>query len=122
MPGDSLGGVTVVNDLLLTSTYGGTLLAYDRATGAEVWRHHLGQAVNGSPAVVGDTIVWPVSGGPESYLLALRLDAEAPLPTAPVPTTPPPTSTPVEPTPGRPQPPRGAPSARPITGRPGYAG
>ena len=39
VPGDDLGAVTVVNDLLLTSTFGGLLLAYDRATGAEVWRH-----------------------------------------------------------------------------------
>ncbi len=75
VPGDALGAVTVVNDLLLTSTYAGLLLAYDRATGAEVWRRDVGVAVNGSPAVVGDTIVWPISGGDVSHLLALRLDA-----------------------------------------------
>ena len=75
VPGDALGGVTVVNDLLLTSTFGGLLLAYDRATGDEVWRLDVGVNVNGSPAVVGDTIVWPISGGQVSRLLALRLGA-----------------------------------------------
>lgn len=73
LPGDALGGVTVVADLLLTSTYGGLLLAHDRETGEEVWRHDVGVAVNGWPAVAGDTIVWPVSGGEVSHLLALRL-------------------------------------------------
>jgi alcohol dehydrogenase (cytochrome c) len=73
LPGDALGGVTVINDLLLSSTYQGQLLAYDRATGAEVWRHDAGGFVNGWPAVAGDTIVWPVSGGDRSHLLAFRL-------------------------------------------------
>jgi outer membrane protein assembly factor BamB len=73
LPGDALGGVTVVNDLLLTSTYQGQLLAYDRATGREVWRHDAGGFVNGWPAVAGDTVVWPVSGGLVSRLLAFRL-------------------------------------------------
>lgn len=85
LPGDSLGAVTVVNDLLLTSTFDGLLLAYDRDTGAEVWRHQAGGAVNGSPAVVGNTIVWPVSGTSPSQLVALRLDA--PLPTEETTTT-----------------------------------
>lgn len=79
VPGDALGGVTVVNDLLLTSTLGGLLLAYDRASGDEVWRLDVGVTVNGSPAVVGDTIVWPISGGDVSHLLALRLGATGPV-------------------------------------------
>ena len=56
LPGDALGGATVVGDLVLTSTYGGLLLAYDRETGEEVWRHDAGGAVNGWPAVVEDTM------------------------------------------------------------------
>jgi len=71
--GDSLGAATVVNDLVLVSTFSGTLLAYDREDGEEVWRREAGGTVNGWPAVVGDTIVWPVSG--TSQLLALRLPA-----------------------------------------------
>lgn len=123
MPGDSLGAVTVVNDLLLTSTFRGLLLAYDRSTGAEVWRHELGHSVNGSPAVVGDTIVWPISGGPESYLLALRLDAAEPLPNPPDPVEPPTPGPPAtSPRPVTPDRPGGAVAARPISGRPSYAG
>lgn len=85
LPGDGLGAVTVVNDLLLTSTFGGLLLAYDRTTGEEVWRLRAPGTVNGSPAVVGNTILWPVSGTKPSQLLALRLDA--PLPPLPTTTT-----------------------------------
>jgi outer membrane protein assembly factor BamB len=120
LPGDSLGAVTVVNDLLLTSTFDGTLLAYDRATGAEVWRRATGRMVNGSPAVVGDTIVWPLSGGSPSSLLALRLDATEPTPPTSTTSTTPGT------TPGTQQPaPPPRPYAPPATPRPAsprYAG
>lgn len=85
LPGDGLGAVTVVNDLLLTSTFSGLLLAYDRDTGEEVWRHQAPGTVNGSPAVVGNTILWPVSGTKPSKVLAFRLDA--PLPPLPTSTT-----------------------------------
>jgi outer membrane protein assembly factor BamB len=77
VPGDSLGAATVVNDLVLTSTFEGLLLAYDRLTGAEVWRYEAPGFVNGSPAVVDDTILWPVSGTSPSQLLALRLPRPA---------------------------------------------
>lgn len=95
VPGDALGGATVVNDLVLTSTFGGLLLAYDRATGEEVWRLDAGASVNGWPAVVGDTILWPVSGGDTSHLIALRLPAAEPDPTDPTDPTDP--SVPVDP-------------------------
>ena len=114
MPGDSLGAVTVVNDLLLASTFAGTLLAYDRTTGAEVWRYDAGGAVNGWPAVVGNTIVWPVSGTSPSHLLAFRLDAGPAAPT-------PPPSTAVTP-PARPDMSRPANEAQPRPGRPNYTG
>lgn len=110
LPGDSLGGVTVVNDLLLTSTFDGTLLAYDRSTGAEVWRYDAGGMVNGWPSVVGDTIVWPISGGKVSHLLALRLDAVGPTPSTTTSTT---SAPPLVVTP---------PAARPVSGRPTFTG
>ncbi len=37
VPGDPTGGVTVVNNLVLTATYQGEVLALNRATGAVVW-------------------------------------------------------------------------------------
>jgi outer membrane protein assembly factor BamB len=122
LPGDSLGAVTVVNDLLFTSTFDGILLAYDRHTGAEVWRRETGRMVNGSPAVVGDTVVWPISGGEPSQLLALRLDAVEPPPTTTTTTAPSSTSTttarPPRPTSPTPTPP----PATAVPGRPRYTG
>src|SRR5690606_7088295 len=37
VPGDPLGGTTVVNDLVWTATLQGQIIALDRATGATVW-------------------------------------------------------------------------------------
>ena len=120
VPGDDLGAVTVVNDLLLTSTFGGLLLAYDRATGAEVWRHDAGATVNGWPAVVGDTIVWPISGTSPSQLVALRLDAVTPPSTTT--TTEAPTIAPNPNAPRAPRAPRTPRPAPPRSGSPTYVG
>jgi len=73
--GDPLGGATVVNDLVLTATFQGTILALSRATGAEVWRYTAPGGVNAWPAVAGDTIVWPIGLARPPQLLALRLPA-----------------------------------------------
>lgn len=89
LPGDGLGGATVAGDLVFTSTFQGLLLAYDRATGTEVWRHQADGFVNGWPAVVDDTIVFPVSGTEPSRLLAFRLPPAPPLPPTSTTTTPP---------------------------------
>lgn len=118
LPGDSLGAVTVVNDLLFTSTFDGILLAYDRHTGTEVWRRQTGRMVNGSPAVVGDTVVWPLSGGEPSQLLALRLDAVEP-PSTTTTTTAPSSTSITSARPPRPGPP---PPATAVAGRPRYTG
>lgn len=87
VPFDSmvLGAVTVVNDLLLTSTYDGRILFLDKATGEVVWSQQAPAGINGWPAVVGDTVLIPAGVGAEPMLIALRLDAEDTLPSpAPV--------------------------------------
>lgn len=61
-PGN-FGAVTVVNDLLFTSTFDGMIYALDRATGAIVWTDRPGAGINGWPAVAGDTILFPVGVG-----------------------------------------------------------
>lgn len=71
--GDALGGATVVNDLVLTATLTGRILAFDRATGEEVWSMQAAGGINGWPAVAGDTIVWPVGFADPAHLMALRL-------------------------------------------------
>ncbi|WP_301663157.1 outer membrane protein assembly factor BamB family protein [Methanoculleus frigidifontis] len=71
----NFGGATVVNDLVFTATFDGTILACDRATGDEVWNMTAPAGINAWPAVANDTIVWPAGAGDEPVLLALRLGA-----------------------------------------------
>ncbi len=68
-----VGGATVVNDLVFTATYDGTIYAFKRDTGENIWTYKAPARINGWPAVSGDTIVWPcgVSGKPS--LVAFRL-------------------------------------------------
>jgi outer membrane protein assembly factor BamB len=69
----SFGGATVVNDLVITADLDGTVRAFDRDDGSEVWTTSLDGGVNAWPAIAGDTVVWPVGTGPEPRLVALRL-------------------------------------------------
>lgn len=71
VPGDPTGGVTVVNNLVLTATYQGSVLALNRATGTVVWSAHEPGLVNGWMSVVGDEIYVPV--GSPAQLVALKL-------------------------------------------------
>ncbi|HKY16434.1 MAG TPA: PQQ-binding-like beta-propeller repeat protein [Microthrixaceae bacterium] len=73
VPGDPLGGVTVVNDLVLTALFDGTVLALDRETGEEVWRTEAAGGINGWMAVVDDTIYVPVGHADPPQLVAYRL-------------------------------------------------
>ena len=73
VPGDPLGGATVVNDLVLTALLDGSLVALDRGTGKIVWRHATGGGVNGWLAAVDDTLYIPVGNAKPPKLLALRL-------------------------------------------------
>ena len=71
-----LGGMTVVSDLVFTSTFMGAILALDRATGDVVWRHQADGGINGWPAVADDLIVVPVGLADPPHLLAFRLPAD----------------------------------------------
>ncbi|MGP0029436.1 MAG: PQQ-binding-like beta-propeller repeat protein [Acidimicrobiales bacterium] len=71
VPGDPTGGVTIVNNLVLTATYQGKVLALNRATGAIVWSYDGPGLVNGWMSVVGDEIYLPVSS--PAQLVALKL-------------------------------------------------
>ncbi len=68
-----LGGATVVNDLLFTADYEGALYALDRQTGAFVWSYQTPNNINASPAIVGDTVVWPLGMNNQPQLVALKL-------------------------------------------------
>jgi outer membrane protein assembly factor BamB len=73
LPGNPLGGTTVVNDLVLTALVDGTILGLDRGTGRVVWRYRAGGSINGWMSVAGDTIVVPVGGSTPPSVLALSL-------------------------------------------------
>jgi alcohol dehydrogenase (cytochrome c) len=63
VPQFPLGGVTVANDLVLTTLYDGELIALNRGTGAIIYRHQLPTSTNSPIAVAGNTVIVP-AGGP----------------------------------------------------------
>jgi outer membrane protein assembly factor BamB len=73
VPGQPLGGATVVNDLVLTAVLDGRIVALDRHTGKIVWRHRAPGGINGWMSVAGDTVVVPVGNARPPKVLALRL-------------------------------------------------
>jgi len=96
----NVGGATVVNDVVFTSTLNGTIYALDRATGAELWTYQAPGGINGWPAVAGDLILFPVGMGPQPQLMAFRPGNAPAVPTTPngatvPPTTPLPSSRPI---------------------------
>ena len=78
LPGDPLGGVLVVNDLLFTSTMDGTLYALDRHDGKVVWTYRAPDGSNTWPSFARGAIYWPVGAGPNPALLAFALDGKVP--------------------------------------------
>jgi len=77
----NVGGATVLNDLVFTATFDGTVYAFDRTSGEEVWTWNAPAGINAWPAVAGDTILIPAGIGEEPALVALRLGANATPPT-----------------------------------------
>lgn len=75
--GDPLGATTVVNDLVLTATFQGTVYALDRATGDVVHTIAAPGGINGWPAVVGDDLLWPVGLANPPRLVAYRVGSAA---------------------------------------------
>lgn len=69
------GAATVVNDLVFTSTFDGTIYALRRSNGEILWEYKATGGINGWPAVVGDTILIPVGLGKTPQLIALKLGA-----------------------------------------------
>ncbi len=88
----NVGGATVVNDVVLTATFDGTIYAFNRTTGAQLFKWKAPAGINAWPSVVGDTILWPCGVGASPQLLALRI---GPTPLAPMVTitSPPPSTT-----------------------------
>jgi len=78
----AIGGATVVNDLVFTSTLDGMIYALDRNTGQELWNYQAPGGINGWPAVAGDFIVFPIGLGPKAELIAFQILAPTGTPSA----------------------------------------
>jgi outer membrane protein assembly factor BamB len=61
-----LGATTVSGDLVFTTLYSGELLAFNRTTGAIVYRHALPASTNAPIAVFGNTVLIPAGAPPVS--------------------------------------------------------
>ncbi len=69
------GGATVVNGLVFTTTYDGTLWALATADGSIAWKSRLGGKTTATVAVAGDTLITAATGeyGDDATLVAYRL-------------------------------------------------
>ncbi len=79
LPSAGFGAATVVNDLVLTATFDGTMYAFKRDTGAQVWTYKAPGGVNAWPSIAGDTIFWPVGVSGTPALIAFKLGASSPV-------------------------------------------
>jgi outer membrane protein assembly factor BamB/predicted lipoprotein with Yx(FWY)xxD motif len=95
LPSSPYGGVTLANGVAFTTTFNGTLYAFNASTGAELSHTSLSSETNAPVAVVGDTVLTAASfPGPTGHglIIAYRLGAHGTLPAAT--TKPPATSAP----------------------------
>jgi len=51
------GAATVANDVVFTSTYAGTVYAFDTQTGKTLWTTKAPAGINSFPAIDGDTLL-----------------------------------------------------------------
>jgi outer membrane protein assembly factor BamB len=57
LPSMNFGAATVANDVVFTSTYTGTVYAFDTQTGKTLWTTKAPAGINSFPAVDGDTLL-----------------------------------------------------------------
>ncbi len=73
VPGDPLGGATVVNDLVFTVLLGGQVVALDRQSGRIVRTIDVPGGVNGWMTIAGDDLIVPVGNANPPVVVAYRL-------------------------------------------------
>ena len=73
VPGDPTGGVTVVNDLVLTATLQGTVYGLSRSDGRIRWHIQAPGGIDGWMSVSGKTVIIPVGFAKPPTIWALRL-------------------------------------------------
>jgi alcohol dehydrogenase (cytochrome c) len=57
LPSMDFGAATVANDVVFTSTYDGTIYAFDTKTGKTLWSAKARAGINSFPAIDGDTLL-----------------------------------------------------------------
>jgi alcohol dehydrogenase (cytochrome c) len=57
LPSMDFGAATVANDVVFTSTYDGTIYAFDTKTGRTLWSAKARAGINSFPAIDGDTLL-----------------------------------------------------------------
>ena len=57
LPSMDFGAATVANDVVFTSTYAGTIYAFDTQTGKTLWTATAPAGINSFPAIDGDTLI-----------------------------------------------------------------
>jgi len=70
LPQMAFGAVTVSNDLVFSTLYGGELIALNRTTGAIVYRHQLPTSTNAPLVVAGNTVIVSAGGPMTKELVA----------------------------------------------------
>ena len=73
LPAPALGGATVANDLVFTSTLTGEVVALSRQSGSIVWTAQLPGASNAPLAIVGNTLLAGVTAGQKPVVVAYRV-------------------------------------------------
>jgi hypothetical protein len=92
LPGMPLGGATIANDLVFTTTFTGEVVALSRKDGSIVWTAHLPAGSNATLAIAGNTLLAgagvPLATTQHPAVVAYRLEAKgivAPMATRPGP-------------------------------------
>jgi len=73
----NVGAATVVNDLVFTATFDGTIYGFRTTTGEQLFNYTAPAGINGWPAVAGNTIVWPTGLGANASIIALSTSPTA---------------------------------------------
>ena len=73
LPAPALGGATVANDLVFTSTLFGAVVALSRQNGSIVWRAQLPSASNAPLAIAGNTLLAGVTAAPKAEVVAYQV-------------------------------------------------
>jgi outer membrane protein assembly factor BamB len=87
LPSSPYGAATLANNVVFTTTFNGSLYAFESTTGKELWKTQLSAGTNAPVMVVGDTLItagsFPLAPGQKALIIAYRLGATGTLPTSP---------------------------------------